>query len=146
MRKINLNLYRIFLEVYETKSITSAARNLRLTQPTITYNIKELEKQLELRLFNTSPKGVEPTTIANEIFPLIQNAFTSLSKAENIVQKFSNQGKPHLEVSTHSVSQITASLIAAFNKQYPDIKLDKDIANKATLAFIESIKKHHEEN
>mgnify|MGYP003297417224 CR=1 FL=1 len=42
---INYNLYKSFLVVYETKNISRAADILYISQPAVSHNIKELEKQ-----------------------------------------------------------------------------------------------------
>ena len=58
---VDLNLYNIFLKVYELKNISKAADALYVSQPSISYNIKELERQLGCALFIRKQKGVEPT-------------------------------------------------------------------------------------
>ena len=44
---INYNLYKSFLVVYETQNISRAADFLYISQPAVSHNIKELEKQLK---------------------------------------------------------------------------------------------------
>jgi len=122
--KINLNLYKSFIEVYETKNFSNAATNLGLTQPTISYNIKELEKQLKVRLFNSNSRGVEPTKNAEELYPLIRNAFVYLTNAESTVQEFNTTSQGVIRVSTSYFFLVpfAADFISIFNKKYPNIK------------------------
>jgi DNA-binding transcriptional LysR family regulator len=124
--KINLNLYKTFLEVYETRNLSNAAHNLCLTQPTISYNIKELEKQLKIRLFNSNSRGVDPTRTADELYPLIHASFSYLITAENTIEEFNEKsnGVIHLGLSLYFTAQIVSSFIAAFKKNYPNIKFE----------------------
>ena len=54
-------LYRTFLTVLERGSLSAAARELGLTQPTVGRHIDELEHALAAQLFTRSPNG-SPTT------------------------------------------------------------------------------------
>ena len=56
---MDLNLYRIFLEVAKTGSISKAASSLFVSQPSISYSIKMLEEELKCKLFNRTAKGTE---------------------------------------------------------------------------------------
>ena len=78
MLNINLNLLKSFFAVYKSGGITKAAAMLNLAPPAVTYNIKQLEKQLGHKLFVTHKKGADPTDKAKEIFPQIETAFESL--------------------------------------------------------------------
>ncbi|MCL2228775.1 MAG: LysR family transcriptional regulator [Firmicutes bacterium] len=77
---INLNLLKSFWAVYKTGGITSASKVLDLAPPAVTYNVKQLEKQLGCKLFVTHKKGADPTDKAREIFPLVDGAFENLFK------------------------------------------------------------------
>ena len=43
---IDYNLYKIFLYLYEDKSISKTANRLYVSQPAISYSLKELENQI----------------------------------------------------------------------------------------------------
>ena len=65
------NLYKIFLTLYEQKSISKTASLLYVSQPAVSYNLKELESQLGYTLFYRNSKGIEPTMEANELYSYI---------------------------------------------------------------------------
>lgn len=48
----------IIKEIYETKNITKAANNLFISQPTLTYHLQKLEKDLGISIMARQPKGV----------------------------------------------------------------------------------------
>ena len=51
-QNIDLNLYKTFCAVVENKSFSKAAEKLFISQPAISYNIKELEKNLNVKMSN----------------------------------------------------------------------------------------------
>ena len=55
---MNLKQLEAFVEVAEGGSFSKAAKNLYLTQPTISAHISALEKELEVRLFVRNTKEV----------------------------------------------------------------------------------------
>ena len=64
---LDLNLLRTFLTVHRTGSFTAAARLLGLSQPTVTTQIRSLERQLGHELFERQARGVTPAPHADEL-------------------------------------------------------------------------------
>ena len=58
---------RTFLAVYRAGSVTAAARLVGLSQPTVTTQLRLLEKCLDRQLFERLPRGVAPTAAAGEL-------------------------------------------------------------------------------
>ncbi|MEU5809284.1 LysR family transcriptional regulator [Streptomyces sp. NPDC047718] len=63
----DLNLLRTFLTVHRAGSFTAAARLLGLSQPTVTTQIRALERHLGRELFERLPRGVAPAPYADEL-------------------------------------------------------------------------------
>ncbi|MES5820332.1 LysR family transcriptional regulator [Streptomyces sp. RG80] len=76
---LDLNLLRTFLTVYRTGSFTAAARLLGLSQPTVTTQIRALERQLDRELFERLARGVAPTAYADELAARIVDPLDSLA-------------------------------------------------------------------
>ncbi|MEU2284164.1 LysR family transcriptional regulator [Streptomyces sp. NPDC013178] len=64
---LDLNLLRTFLAVYRSGSFTGAAQLLGLSQPTVTTQMRTLERQAGRELFERLPRGVAPTPVADEL-------------------------------------------------------------------------------
>lgn len=64
---LDLGLLRTFLAVHRARSLTTAARVLGVSQPTVTAQVRALELQLGRQLFERLPRGVAPTTVADEL-------------------------------------------------------------------------------
>lgn len=78
---IDLNLLRTFLEIYEARSVTRAAQELSLTQPTVSYTLSRLRAQLGDPLFVRGPGGLEPTARADELFTVFRASVSDIDTA-----------------------------------------------------------------
>ncbi|MDR0975839.1 MAG: LysR family transcriptional regulator [Christensenellaceae bacterium] len=124
----NWNLYKSFLVAYETKNLTTASEILNLTRSAIGHNIRELGRQLDTKLFTPTPskRGVEPTSSAITLYPLVKECFDKLEVAERSVQSFDKETPAliRLAVATSLASHQLAPYISKFCKEYPLVKLE----------------------
>ncbi|WP_299793028.1 LysR family transcriptional regulator [uncultured Shewanella sp.] len=67
---MKLRSIKYFQSVYEQGSITSAARQCFVSQPSITAAISQLEQELNVELFVRHAGGVRPTSAADKLYPL----------------------------------------------------------------------------
>lgn len=65
-------LYRTLLAVLDEGSLSAAARNLGLTQPTVARHVDALEAALGADLFVRSQRGLDPTDLAHSLRPQAQ--------------------------------------------------------------------------
>ncbi|MFJ6948126.1 LysR family transcriptional regulator, partial [Streptomyces wuyuanensis] len=77
----DLNLLRTFLAVYRSGSFTAAAPLLGLSQPTVTTQMRALERQSGRELFVRLPRGVAPTPVADELAARIAAPLDALAAA-----------------------------------------------------------------
>lgn len=84
MSNVNLNLYRIFCKVAESKSYSEAAEKLGLTVSNISTQISNLESQLDLKLFNRETKGVTLTEEGQELYEIVNKSISSFDFAEKL--------------------------------------------------------------
>ena len=78
---LDLNLLRTFLEIYEARSVTRAAQELSLTQPTVSHSLARLRTQLGDPLFVRGPGGLQPTARADELFQVFRSAVDDVDGA-----------------------------------------------------------------
>lgn len=57
-----------FVAVYQERSFTAAAERIHATQSGLSMQVKELEERIGVRLFDRSPKGVEPTAAGQRLY------------------------------------------------------------------------------
>ncbi|MFB6836884.1 LysR family transcriptional regulator [Streptomyces sp. NPDC056361] len=77
----DLNLLRTFLAVYRSGSFTAAAGLLGLSQPTVTAQIRSLERQTGRELFARLPRGVAPTPVAHDLAARVATPLDALAAA-----------------------------------------------------------------
>lgn len=141
-KNIDLNLYNVFMKVYELKSISKTAEELYVSQPSISYSIKELEKQLEVNLFNRKAKGVEPTLEAEKLYYYISNAINIIHIGESkINEKSEEEAIVRIGVRTHICICFLSKYIEKFSIMYPNIKFDfVDMSTNPMIYMLESKK------
>ncbi|QMU71207.1 LysR family transcriptional regulator [Streptacidiphilus sp. P02-A3a] len=76
---VDLNLLRTFLAVHRTSSFTAAAHLLGLSQPTVTTQIRALERRLGRELFERGARGVMPVPFADELAVRVVEPLDALS-------------------------------------------------------------------
>jgi len=136
---IDYNLYKIFLYLYEERSISKTANKLYVSQPAISYSLKELENSLGYTLFTRNSKGIEPTLEATELYNYIRTAFNILNDAEEHVKNLNglNVGTIKIGVPSHIGVLTLTKYIDKFRNDYPNVKFD--IISKAMPEMVEML-------
>ncbi|MBG0827885.1 LysR family transcriptional regulator [Planomonospora sp. ID67723] len=81
---VSLDLFRTFLAVYRTGSVTAAAHTLGLSQPAVSAQVRTLEAVLESKLFDRLPRGVAPTSAAEELARRLAAPLDALEEAVGV--------------------------------------------------------------
>ena len=133
------NLYKIFLYLFEEKSISKTANKLYVSQPAISYSLKELENQLGYTLFYRNSKGIEPTMEAKELYGYISTAFNILHDAEEHIKNLNSLNIGCIRIGTPSHIGIfyLSNYISDFRKLFPGIKFE--IICKSTSDMVEML-------
>ena len=91
MRKLTFLSIEYFLKVAETLNFTVAARELYISQPALSKQIKQLEEEIGVRLFRRDTKQVELTAgghiLYDEWSKLIKNSENAIGAAKSIEEK-----------------------------------------------------------
>ncbi|GAL12950.1 transcriptional regulator LysR family [Vibrio astriarenae] len=85
----DLNLLRVFLNVYKTGSYSMSAEELDLTPSVVSHAIKRLNNQLGETLFQRKNVGVEATFVAHDLFKQVAPAFETIEMSILGYEKFS---------------------------------------------------------
>lgn len=123
---IDYNLYKIFLYLYEEKSISKTASKLYVSQPAVSYSLKELETQLGYKLFYRNSKGIEPTEEAKELYTYVSTAFNIFNDAEEHLKNLNNLNIGCIKIGLPSELSISylSEYIVDFRNKYPGIKFE----------------------
>ncbi|MGP6173688.1 LysR family transcriptional regulator [Corynebacterium sp. A21] len=79
---VNLNLIRTFCLIYEVQGISRAAEELQLSQPTVSYSLKQLRKTYNDQLFYRDRNLLYPTERAKKIYPDLRAALDLIRTTE----------------------------------------------------------------
>lgn len=138
---MNIKQLRYFLVVAEEKQITSAAKRLYIAQPPLSYQLKQLEKELGAQLFKRTAHGIELTD-AGRILQGYASEILSLSEsAKNQVHKTisGELGTIAIGMASSSTGLIPMNSFYSLTKFYPEISLD--IYEDNTFGIIDKLEK-----
>lgn len=138
----DLNLYKIFYTVAQTKSISKAAELLYVSQPAISYSIKSLEESLGGKLFFRTPKGVKLTPEAEKLYDAVAQCYQSLLVGEKLFTEDSNLISGDLNIGCNpSLFQVGLyPYISKYHRKYPGIKIH--IISKPATDLIKMLENH----
>ena len=135
-----LDLYKVFSKVGKCKSFSKAAEELYMTQPAVSQAIMQLERELDVRLFNRTAKGVTLTTEGNHLFEYVNSAISLIESGEEKIQEFKNLtiGKLKIGVGDTISKYFLVPFLEEFHKKYPNIKFK--IVNGTTYELCSLVK------
>lgn len=84
MRKVDLNLFRVFAAVMKHRSISLASNELHLTPSATSHALTRLRNMLADPLFIAGEQGMEPTARALELAPHVQAALSHIDAALDV--------------------------------------------------------------
>ena len=122
---VRLELYRVFLEVAKQGNISAAAQNLFISQSAVSQSVKQLEEQLQVRLFSRSTRGVSLTSEGKLLLEYVSHALGLLQSGEEKIAASRQLLTGELIIGTSDTVTKTylLSRLEAFHKDYPDIRI-----------------------
>lgn len=84
---VDLNLVKIFITIYETRSVSIAADRLNITQPSVSHNLSRLRHVFKDQLFNRTKDGMIPTAYSIQLYESLNQP---LSDIENAISEVTN--------------------------------------------------------
>ncbi|MBS1525353.1 MAG: LysR family transcriptional regulator [Bacteroidetes bacterium] len=141
---------KVFYMVAQRLSFTRASAELFITQPAVTKHIKELEQQLNVRLFKRNGNNISLTTAGKVLLHHTEKIFQTYAELETELAQLSNieAGTLHIGASTTVAQTILPRLLALFKKTYPavtftftqgntDYITQQVLAEKVDIAIVE---------
>lgn len=141
----------VFLSVAENLSFSKAAESLFISQPAISKHIKEMESQLNISLFLRKGNKVYLTKAGKLTYSYLKDIKQKYRDLEFDLGLLNNSFQGSLSIGASStISQyLIPSVLAAFYKRYPKIKLDlyngnsfqmeyKLLENEVDIALVEN--------
>ena len=128
---------RAFHAVAETGSVTEAARRLGLTQPAVTVQVRTLERERGVRLFDRGPEGLAPTEAGVALYRITRRLFRLYQDAADALQ-----GAAELTFGTLRIGAdgpfAAIPILARFADRYPGVRIEARMGNAPeTLAALQ---------
>lgn len=128
---------RIFLKVAELGSFTQAGESLFLTQPAISLQVKTLEQDLGVSLFERKGRQVLLTEAGVRLVPHARRIMEEIADARARVAELSSGPLGNLRIgsSTTIGTAILPPILFRFTRQYPQIRTSLSILNTHRIVF-----------
>ena len=125
LKRVNWNLYKYFVTVFETRNFHRAADILDVSPSAVSQAIKELGNQLNVVLFNAHRQGVEPTEEATKFYAEIKTAINTIISAEEGISGFDADSEGTINACVHGwvASNYVSKYLKEFSAKYPKIKI-----------------------
>ena len=122
---VKLELYKVFKEVAEAGNITAAAQALYISQSAVSQSIKQLESDLQTRLFARNSRGVTLTADGKLLYEYVRSAIGLLETGEAKMSQTRElqMGQLTIGASDTVTSQFLLPYLDSFHRQYPAIHI-----------------------
>ncbi|HAD87075.1 MAG TPA: LysR family transcriptional regulator [Rhodospirillaceae bacterium] len=127
---MNFTQLRSFHAVARCGSFTQAARDLRVSQPTVTEQVRELEATHGIQVFNRAQRKVRLTAVGRSLYEITQRLFGIVSETDQFLHVAGNHGAGHLRISS-VLPFFIVGMLTAFRQRYPEIKVTVSAGNSA---------------
>lgn len=119
---MNLKQLEAFVQIADSGSFSKAAKELYLTQPTISAHISSLEKELNTRLFVRNTKDVRLSDSGNILYEYAKQMIALQKKIEDtfVVREEKGQQCITIAASTIPAQYLLPGILASYNEKYPN--------------------------
>ncbi len=134
MKNVTLRQLRVFSEAARQLSFAEAARVLHLTPPAVSMQIKELEAQVGLPLFDRQGRQVQLSTAGEYVLVYARRILAGLKDAEDAVARLRQLEAGQLTIGMVSTAKyFLPPLLARFRAQHPGVEIRLAAGNREQL-------------
>ena len=142
LSRVNLKLLQTFLLVAETESFRDAAMRIHRSQSAVSAQIKQLEKQLGVTLFNRTTRRVELTAEGHELMASARRALNEIEQGLRFIQEAADlrRGRVEMACSPTVAAGFMPRILSAFERDYPQIKVS--LREMSSPVMYECLRQH----
>ncbi len=128
---MNLHHLRIFHTLATTGSFTAAARRLRISQPAVTIQVRELEESAGVRLLERRARGVQLTDAGQALYRVSERIFSLVDEAETVMAQAGGRVTGGLTISSSGTTgaYLLPRVLTEFRRRYPGVRIQLHISN-----------------
>ena len=129
---------QVFHTVAKLLSFTKAAEHLHMTQPAVTFQVRQLEEQFNTRLFDRTHNRISLTEAGQVIYEHAVKIFELYGQMENSVREITGEisGTLTLGASTTIAEYMLPALLGNFRAEYPDINIQLKVSNTDGIVYM----------
>jgi len=122
---------QVFHTVARLLSFTKAAETLHMTQPAVTFQVRQLEEHFNTRLFDRTHNRISLTDAGHCVFRYADRIFQQYSEMESAVREMTGDisGMLIIGASTTIAEYMLPALLGDFKKKYPDVNVQLKVSN-----------------
>jgi DNA-binding transcriptional LysR family regulator len=131
---------QVFYTVGRMMSFTKAAESLHMTQPAVTFQVRQLEEHFNTRLFDRTHNRINLTEVGARVFAYACDIFELYDEMESTVREMTGNvsGVLLLGASTTIAEYMLPSLLGSFKRKYPDVNIRLRVSNSdGIVAMVE---------
>jgi len=133
---VNLEQYKIFIIVANEGNITKASEILHISQPAVSKHIKNLEEELQIRLFNRNNHGIDLTNEGRNIYNEVKEHIYALEKIYDKYRQFKNI---NMGIHATMLNKIFSTKLSKFYESNENVKVN--IINNDTEEMLYKLSK-----
>ncbi len=129
---VTLTQLSAFLAVVRSGSVTAAAEELVVTQPSVSAAVAALERELGVQLTERVGRGVRPTPAGNTYARYATDVLALLKEGSEVAGEVARGAGSHLRITavTTAGEYLLPPLIRAFREVHPELELSVDVGNR----------------
>jgi LysR family transcriptional regulator, low CO2-responsive transcriptional regulator len=134
-RNVTLHQARVFKAVADRLSFSGAAHDLKLSQPSVSYQVKELEHTVGTDLFDRLGKHVTLTQAGHLLYGYVRQTLNVIDEAEVALGELQGLKRGTLKVgaSTTVGIYVIPSALGAFKKVHPGLAISLEIGARGDI-------------
>jgi DNA-binding transcriptional LysR family regulator len=129
---ITLTQLKAFITVLTRGSVTAAASELVVTQPSVSAAISALEREVGVELTERSGRGLRPTAAGAAFAPYASDVLGLLEQGARAAREAATAQPTELRISTVTTAgeHLAPQLIQAFRERHPGLEISLDVGNR----------------
>ncbi len=132
---------QVFHTVARLLSFTKAAEALHMTQPAVTFQVRQLEEYFNTRLFDRTHNRISLTEAGKQVFGYADKIFELYTEMENSVREMTGEVRGALSIgaSTTIAEYMLPALLGDFKARYPEVTVHLKVSNtEGVVSMVEN--------
>ncbi|PKM19455.1 MAG: LysR family transcriptional regulator [Gammaproteobacteria bacterium HGW-Gammaproteobacteria-15] len=134
VRQLSFRLLQVYIKVVQLGGISAAARELHLTQPTVSLQLKKLSEVVKEPLLHNSHSGLQPTAAGQALYQAACDVLSRFDDLNSELNELSQGRRGSLSIAVVNTAQyLMPRILAPFYRRFPQIEVTLHIGNRAQI-------------